>query len=154
MEEKEYKTTYRVVNERRCVFEKAVLAGVCGCEKLARFCLADREGVACKSPAGCSLCTQLLQHLRRNARFALRLKRVEGALPHAKEMKVQAGGLRGVRAAVAGLPVHEEKVDRVSGLIGEAVTQFHGLENLPYDEIVKIIATFEYRPRRHQRSKK
>jgi hypothetical protein len=69
-------------------------------------------------------------------------------------MKVQAGGLRGVRAAVVGSPVGEEKVDRVSALVHEAATQFHGLENLPYDEIVKIIATFEYRPRRRRQPNK
>ncbi|HUT41824.1 MAG TPA: hypothetical protein VM011_10820, partial [Gammaproteobacteria bacterium] len=61
MEEKEYRDTYNTVNERRCVFEKAINSRRCTCSKSRCFHLADREGIACKSAAGNALCSVLLQ---------------------------------------------------------------------------------------------
>ena len=60
MQENEYKGAYNSINERRCVFEKAVLSRCCSCVKAQRFNLADREGVACQSQSALVLCQTLL----------------------------------------------------------------------------------------------
>ncbi len=148
MDETEYRQTYRAVNDRRCVFEKAINARRCNCRLSQRFNLADREGVSCNSEPGSSCCKQLLELLCKNASFALQMTRVPGPLPHAKEVKVQIGGMLGLQKLLQPQMHDDELVDDIHGLTEMAVQEYGSLDNLPYSEIVKTIVTFEGRPRR------
>ncbi len=147
MDETEYRQTYREVNERRCVFEKAINARRCSCKLSQRVNLADREGVSCTSETGCNRCKQLLDLLRNNARFALQLTNVPGPLPHAKEVKVQIGGMLGIQKFLHP-EMDDELVHDINGLNEAALQHFSSLDKLPYSEIVKSIVNFEGRLRR------
>ena len=151
VEEDQYRSTYKRLNERRCVFEKAILSRRCGCECSNRFYLADREGVACNSATAHTRCADLIQLLRENAKFALKLTTLDGELPHAKEIKVQNGGLLGLqrilRPDLSGINV----VD-VAGLTQLGERTYGSLAEFPYREIVKSIVAFE--GRRRPRSKR
>ncbi len=154
MDETEYRQTYREVNERRCVFEKAINARRCSCNKSQRFNLADREGVSCTGESSCNRCKQLLELLRNNASFALQMTSVPGPLPHAKEVKVQIGGMLGIQKLLQPEKSDDDQVHDINGLAETAVQQFGSLENLPYSEIVKSIVAFEGRlGRRSQKDK-
>ena len=154
MDETEYRQTYRAVNDRRCVFEKAINARRCTCRLSQRFNLADREGVSCSSEPGSNSCKQLLELLRKNASFALQMTRVPGPLPHAKEVKVQIGGMLGLQKLLQPQLHDAELVHDIYGLTEMAKQQFGSLDNLPYSEIVKSIVIFEGRPRRRSRKDK
>ena len=154
MDETEYRQTYREVNERRCVFEKAINARRCSCSESQRFNLADREGVSCTSEIGCSRCKQLLELLRNNASFALQMTSVPGPLPHAKEVKVQIGGMLGIQKLLYPDTGDKELVDDINGLAETAAQRFNSLDNLPYSEIVKSIVNFEGRLRRRSHKDK
>jgi hypothetical protein len=154
VDETEYRQTYRAVNEQRCVFEKAINARRCTCQQSQRFNLADREGVSCTSETGSSCCTQLLELLRKNASFALQMTRVPGPLPHAKEVKVQIGGMLGLQKLLHPQLHDDTLVHDIHGLTEMAIQQYRSLDNLPYSEIVKSIVTFEGRLRRHSRKDK
>jgi len=148
MEEQEYRDTYHNLNQRRCVFEKTISSRRCTCEKALRFHLADREGIACKSAAGNALCTGLLNSMRHKARFALHLTHADAPLAHAKEIKVQTGGLLGLQTLLYPEKAAEQNIDNVLGLIDLAMQRFGGLAELPYDGIIQAIVKFEGRPRR------
>ncbi len=153
MEEKEYRDTYNTVNERRCVFEKAINSRRCTCSKSRCFHLADREGIACKSAAGNALCSVLLQLMRNNARFALHLTTVQGPLPHAKEIRVQTGGMLGLQGLVYPEKKDQAGVDDIITTIDNALQRHGRLEDLPFDVIVQGIVKFEGRkkhPHRHE----
>lgn len=154
MDETEYRQTYRAVNKQRCLFEKAINARRCTCGLSQRFNLADREGVSCSSETGSIRCKQLLELLRKNANFALQMTNVPGPLPHAKEVKVQIGGLLGLQRLLQPKMCDEELVHDINGLAETALQQYSSLNNLPYSEIVKSIVTFEGRPRRRSRMDK
>jgi hypothetical protein len=138
VEEDQYRKTYNSINERRCVFEKAILTRCCGCACAARFYLADREGVACEAAPAHNRCSHLLRLLRENARFALKVPVIGGELPHAKELKVQNGGLLGLQHVLRP-DLHAQTVIDVSGLAT--------LEQLPFREIVKSVVAYEGRRR-------
>lgn len=148
MEEQEYRAAYKAVSQRPCLFEKAVLARHCNCRFAHRFCLADREGVACRSEQGHEQCRTLLETLREKARFALQMTQVFGPLPHSKEIKVQAGGLRGLRAVLEREPPKGSGVEDVAGLTETALSRFGAIERLPFEQIVQHIVRFEGRNRR------
>ena len=154
MDETEYRQTYHEVNERRCVFEKAINARRCLCNLSQRFNLADREGVSCTSKTGCIRCTQLLELLRNNARFALQMTNVPGPLPHAKEVKVQIGGMLGLQKLLHPEMINDDLVHNINGLTEAAIQQFSSLDNLPYSEIVKSVVSFEGRLRRRSHKDK
>ena len=154
MDETEYRQTYHEVNERRCVFEKAINARRCTCELSQRFNLADREGVSCTSESGCKRCKQMLDLLRDNARFALQMTNVPGPLPHAKEVKVQIGGMLGLQKLMHPDIHNDGLVHNINGLTEAAIRQFNTLDNLPYSEIIKSIVNFEGRLRRRSQKKK
>lgn len=148
MDETEFKQTYTEYNDRPCVFAKALLARCAGCSRAQRLNIAEREAMACTSAAAWRQCGELLPLLRSNALFALRLTHADGPLPHGKEMKVQCGGLRGLRAALA--PAAEGPVTDVYGLVTAATVEFGSLTALPFGAIVKAIVGYEARRRGHQ----
>jgi len=148
MEEQEYKDTYHSLNKRRCLFEKTISSRRCSCEKALRFHLADREGIACKSAAGNALCSELLNVMRHKARFALHMIRADAPLPHAKEIKVQTGGLLGLQALLHPEKAAQQNIDNVLGLVDLALQRFGTLAELPYDGIIQAIVKFEGRRKR------
>jgi hypothetical protein len=154
MDEDIYRATYHELNKRRCIFEKAINSRVCACKKSRQFNLADREGVACTSPAGQMMCKQLVDQFRRNARFSLGLTRVEGPLPHAREIKVQNGGLLGLQKLI--VEKHDaskdlDRIDNIYGLVAQAIHRYGDLDRLPFNEIVKSVVSYGRRRKRSRR---
>ena len=148
MDENEYKNTYNAINQLRCVFEKAILSRRCDCALSTRFYLADREGISCSSAKAQSICQALLQQLRKNAMFALKVTHIGGPLPHAKEIKVQNGGVFGLQHALYPKMANDEHVADIQAVVTDALDRYGGLEELPYPEIIKAIVAFEGRRRR------
>lgn len=151
VEEDQYRSTYKRINQRRCVFEKAILSHRCNCNCSARFYLADREGIACDSGKAHGSCEKLLQLLRQNAKFALKLTHLDGELPHGKEIKVQNGGLLGLQRVLRPDLTAGSIVD-IAGLVTLGESTYGSLETFPFREIVKSIVSFE--GRRKPRSKR
>ncbi|HCA27589.1 MAG TPA: hypothetical protein DEP05_08140 [Betaproteobacteria bacterium] len=145
MDENAYRNTFSAINQITCPFEKAVLSRRVDCEKLVRINIAEREAAGCSSLTAQEHCDGLLAHLRRNALFALHLTHAEAVLPHAKEMKVQCGGLLGLQAQLFPASADAARVDNVYILVKAALERFGGVENIPYQEIVKAVSAFELR---------
>lgn len=155
MDQDAFRETYRDVNERACVFERAVLTNQCGCNHAERFCIAEREGVACDSAAGHDGCAALLELLRQQARFALKATAdpAQDALPYGKAMRVQVGGLRGLHAVTYPDRPVPDAVPDVHGLIEDARLRFGTLAALPFAEIMPHIAAYRGRTRARRNRK-
>ena len=148
MDEQEFKEIYQAVNDRRCVFEKAALTRMFACEKLIRMNIAEREAAGCSNPAAQVQCGDLLERLRQSAAFTLKLTHVAGPLPHAKELKVQCGGLLGLQRNVDG-DTETRGVANVHGLVEAAKNIYGDLGAFPFQDIVKSVGEFQgRRPRR------
>ena len=150
MEEGEYRETYREFNSLRCVFEKSILSRQTMCEHAHRFCLADREGIACQLASAHKQCDALLSELRSKAIFALKLTKIDGPLPHAKEVKVQTGGVVGLSHTITDTDTQPPSLENIYALIEQAKHKFGDLDSLPYDEITRQIVQYEGRTRRKQ----
>jgi len=148
MDETEYRDLYHSVNQLRCCFEKAMLTRRFGCAKLVKINIADREAAACADVNAQSECQSLLGMLRKNAAFALKTASTHNALPHAKEIKAQCGGIIGIAHVLAPQQELPTGVEDIYQCIQDAIETFGSLEQLPYPEIVKIITHFEGRKKR------
>lgn len=154
MEENQYRDTYHRINPNRCVFEKSINSRRCHCALSHRFCLADREGVSCTDKTARQRCQTLLGTLRKKAIFAMRLTRIDGALPHGKEVKVQTGGLLGLQQQLEPDTSPETGIADIDRLIKHALERYGAIETFPYDEIVKQIVRYEGRTRRRRAGSK
>ena len=131
------------VNRLPCVFERALLAQCAVCELSRRQSVGESEMIACSSPVARSACGALYGLLRDKSAFALGVRETRRILPHAMVMKVQCGGLAGLKQAL--MPdAHAPDVHR---LVRAAVDTLGSLEALPFSEIVKGVAAFQLRRR-------
>lgn len=147
MDENAYREAYRAANPLECPFGKAILTSHFHCEKSTRVLLAERVAVGCKDAAMRDGCAVLLDSMRHKALFALKITHIEMEIPHAKEMKVQCGGLLGLQSALYPELAGKGEVGNVLALVQEARRRFDDLEALPYGEIMKSVVTYEGRRR-------
>ncbi|MCU7834901.1 MAG: hypothetical protein KZQ83_06545 [gamma proteobacterium symbiont of Taylorina sp.] len=171
MDEDQYRSIYKEMNPNRCYFEKLLLLRYGQCEQAEKLFLAEREAYACQSKHQQSLCLELLEQLRSNARFALQITRADGQLPHAKEIKVQAGGLFGLQqlldnkslvqteiltdddAKFGEQSLQHAPIKNVCATVNQALEKYQNLTTIPYNEIVKSIINFKL-PERKRKSRK
>jgi hypothetical protein len=147
VEEDEYRSKYAELNQQRCVFEKAINSRRCDCSISRRFMLAGREGVGCDCRDDLQLCTSILELIREKARFSLHLTQISDVLPHNKEIRVQVGGIQGLRDATVDDNPGALRVDDIHDVIQQACRKYASIEDLPYTEIVKSVAACEARQR-------
>lgn len=136
MDETAYRQIYSEVIERSCTFEKAVLARCVGCDRSKRIQIAEREAVACQNALSLSRCTSLHDYLRPSFAFALGKVRDDGPLPHAQELRVQCGGLKGLQYVLD----DNADVDNVDALLGSALQKWGEFADIPYSEVVHAAA--------------
>ena len=144
MDEHSYHNTRKELNPLPCVFEKALLCQAAACEAAQRLSLAERELVACREPLARAACGQLLTLLRANSAFALKVKDTQRILPHAMMMKVQCGGLVGLKDLVDA----DAHAPNVIKLVKQAQAEFGSLDQLPFSRIVQGVARWQIRKRR------
>ncbi len=149
MDEEAYRRIYRQVNERQCLYEKAILGNHASCGRMRKICLAEREAVHCESEAGHAACRAYLEALTRAARFALRVPGGGGPLPHAKAVRLQVGGIQGLHLALhpdAPLP---RPVSDIHALLKRALARWGDFDTFPWPRIVQAVAAWKgRRPRR------
>lgn len=145
MDETSYHATRQQINPLPCVFEKALLCQAAACVASRRISLAEREVVACSDPVARAACNQLLTLLRKNSAFALKLKDTQHILPHAMTMKIQCGGLDGLKDLLD----PEAHAPDVFKLVRLAQAEFGALDDLPFSRIVQGVARWQIR-KRHQ----
>lgn len=153
MDEDEYRNTYSNVISLKCVYEKAINSRQTTCNKATKIRLADREAVSCQTKDDCSLCTSFLKILRAKALFALKLQDHKGPLPHAKEIKVQMGGIIGLALDNGIEVIKGEKIENINGLLISSLNKYTELDKLPYENLMRSIVNYDGRPKRKSRKK-
>lgn len=153
MDNQVLRETYDEINQCGCPYEKSILTNQCACSRASRFCIAEREGVHCNSHSAQSRCVALLEQLRREARFTLKTLDQQAALAHAKAMRVQVGGLRGLYRAVWPDRIGPQTITDIDDLIEQAIGRFGTLNDLPFGQIVQQIAAYQKPRRRRSRQR-
>lgn len=151
MDQDAYRKTYEQINERYCVFEKAILTLQCGCSESEKLNIAEREATHCRSDAAQAQCALFLDTLKKHARFALKLTDHTTVLPHGKAIKIQVGGLRGLQQVLNPGQDPVLPIKDVTGLITQAIETYEDLEKLPFSTIMQQVAAYQGRKRLSKR---
>lgn len=144
MDETAFRNVSREINRLPCVFERALLARHAVCELAASHQIGERESIACTQAAAHEACARMSGLLREKSGFALHLAAPQRILPHAMMMKIQCGGLDGLKALLDANAI----VPSVRRLVSLARERYGELEDLPFSEIVQGVAAWKAR-RRH-----
>lgn len=144
-DESAYRHAKGAINRLPCVFERALLArhGVCELAVHHSTSTSAREAVACAQPLARAVCAQMVALLREKSAFALKTTDVTRALSPSDLLKVQCGGLNGLKAVVDPGAVAPD----VHRLVRLARDQYGDLAELPFSEIVQGVAAWKT-PRR------
>lgn len=146
MDESAFRNARGEINRLPCVFERALLSRHAVCGLAESHALAERETIACTSPLARAECGRLAGLLREKSAFALKLANTQRTLPHAQVMRIQCGGLDGLRQV---LDPEAPAVD-VHRLVCLARERHGELDQLPFSDIVKGIAAWQGRRRSHK----
>ncbi len=132
------------INRLPCVFEKALLARHAVCELAQQHQIGERETIECMQPVARAVCAQMAGLLREKSAFALKLSDTHRILPHAMVMKIQCGGLDGLKALLD----PQALAPNARRLVRLAQERYGELDALPFSEIVQGVAAWKAR-RRH-----
>lgn len=133
MDESVYRQALAASAPLHCPFEKTVLTHCAACSRAEKHNIAEREVVACNNTEAHQRCIELRDLLRHNFTFALGKLHIDGPLPHAKEMRMQCGGLKGLKFTLDG----DDEVHDVAALLEMAQQRFGDLAELPYSLIIQ-----------------
>jgi hypothetical protein len=133
MDESAYRQILSATVHGACPFEKSILSNCAACSKTEKRNIAEREVVACNDNEALERCIALRDLLRHNFTFALGRPHIDSPLPHAQEMRMQCGGLKGLQYAVAA----GDEVSDVAALVVMAQRKFGELADFPYSLIVQ-----------------
>ena len=145
VDETAFRHTREDINRLPCVFERALLARHAACELALSHQIAERESIACTQPAAHQACTRMSQLLREKSSFALHLTATQRILPHAMLMKIQCGGLDGLKVLLDA----DAAAPQVDRLLRLAQQRYGDLDALPFSEIVQGVAAWKARRRHH-----
>jgi hypothetical protein len=128
-----------------CPFARAILGSCATCREAERVHIAEREVVTCRAPGSHTRCRALYEQLRRSFSFALGRVQFdkEAPLPHAQEMRVQCGGLKGLQQTLDGTT----EIANIDQSLANAIARWGAVEDIPYSEVVHA-ATLSYKGRR------
>ncbi len=142
MDELAFRQRLAGLEGRACPFAKSILTRCAGCSMSEKRNIAERELVACTNGEAYERCISLRDLLRNNFSFALGKLHIDGPLPHAKEMRMQCGGLKGLQYVFDG----SDEVRDITLLLTDALQKYGDLTDFPYSEIVRLANTL-YKPR-------
>ncbi|NJD34322.1 MAG: hypothetical protein FIA96_05725 [Betaproteobacteria bacterium] len=145
MDEAAFRNVKGEINRLPCVFERALLARHAECDLAVRHQIAERESIACIETAAHADCVRMSELLREKSAFALGLTATRCILPHAMVMKIQCGGLDGLKALLD----RGAEVPDVRRLVRLAAERYGELGALPFSEVVQGVAAWKAR-RRHR----
>ena len=116
-----------------CVEPRTLAAIECSakCTLARRESQAEGEWIACSSPVALMNCTTLVATMRERAVFVLKLSR--GPMKHAQSLRLQCGGLQGLRTAL------EETNNDVHDLVGKAQSRFGGIQDVPWHAVARAL---------------
>ena len=148
MDENEYKSIYGDLTSVPCVFEKILTHHQATCHLAKHFYLAEREGYSCGDLESSLKCAEMLDELRKKSVFVLKVRDIDKPLPHNMELRVQAGGIKGM-AKLINREV-TDTVEDISAVLNKVINKYGSLAHLPYSEIIQSVEQFQGRRHRQR----
>jgi hypothetical protein len=136
------------MEDLKCPFRQALLPGDFGCSHAQPVTRREGPDIACGSAEAHDRCGELLARLREVGLPALGYTDDLNELPHAVAVKVQMGGLLGLRRLLDPPSAASTVVEDVGATVAQAVARYGSTVAVPYAELVPDMASYRLKRRR------
>jgi hypothetical protein len=136
------------MEEHKCAFSNTLVTGQFGCEKGAQVTRRGGPDVACTSDEAHQQCEMLFQKMKQAALPAFGVEDDLLSMPHSVLVKIQFGGLLGLRRLQGDSAGESAVIKNIHGLVGEAIGKHGGLDAIPCPAFVEDMTSYRLKRRR------
>jgi hypothetical protein len=134
----------------KCPFAAPLTTGRFACHHAQEVVRRGGSEYDCRSQADHGLCTALFAGLKAQALPAFGVEDDLTTMPHSVGVKVQSGGLLGLRRLLEERPAGGE-IDDIASLVGRVMERFGSPDGVPYAEIEGDMTAFRLERRSGRR---
>lgn len=131
-----------------CPFSAPLIKNDFSCTNAKEIIRRGGAEIACKNQAAHTNCSALHNTIRTAALQAMDLEDDLLTLPHNALVKIQYGGLLGLKIVTEAEVQKNDSVDDVVSLVSTAMEKFSNAENIPLSSITKTIIEYKVQRRR------
>ena len=131
-----------------CPFSAPLIKNDFACTNAKEIIRRGGAEIACKNQAAHKNCSALHNAIRAAALQAMDLEDDLLTLPHNALVKIQYGGLLGLKIITEADIQQNDSVDDVVSLVSNALDKFSNVDNIPLSSITKTIIEYKVQRRR------
>ena len=135
------------MEEYKCAFSNTLITNLFGCDKAEAVTRRGGPDIACTSDTAHQCCEKLFQQMKTAALPAFGVEDDLLSMPHSVLVKIQYGGLLGLRRLLDGGTAGSGDVKNVHALVDQAIGKYDNLDALPYPALVGDMTTYKLRRR-------
>lgn len=120
-----------------CPFSATLARDTFGCVQAERIIRRGGTEFACRAPAAHDRCRQLFGQFKDAALTAFDVEDDLTQIPHGVLVKIQFGGLLGLRRLLTGQPSGDGRIEDIDTLVREAVTSYGDPQTIPCEQVTE-----------------
>ncbi len=132
----------------KCAFSSTLVTGQFGCEKGEQVTRRGGPDVVCASDEDHQQCEKLFQRMKQAALPAFGAEDELLSMPHSVLVKIQFGGLLGLRRLQGNGTDGSTAVKNIHGLVDQAIGKHGGLDAIPCQAFVEDMTSCKLKRRR------
>lgn len=134
-----------------CPFQTPIIAGDFACRQGKAVTARIGPQIHCRSEESLEICHRIYEQLKSFGLLALGMKDDLSTTPHKCYLKVQYGGLIGLKQLSSENNDLDKGIEDISQLIQSVTHRGSNIENLPYQDLVPYIQAHELKKRRRHK---
>lgn len=136
------------MEEYMCAFSNTLVTGQFGCEKGMQVTRRGGPDVACASDEDHQQCEKLFLRMKQTALPAFGVEDDLLSMPHSVLVKIQFGGLLGLRRLQGDSTDESAAIKNIHGLVSQAIGKHGGLDAIPCQAFVEDMTSYQLKRRR------
>jgi hypothetical protein len=136
------------MEEYKCAFNNTLVTGQFGCEKAEQVTRRGGPDIVCASDEAHQQCEKLFQRMKHTALPAFGVEDDLLSMPHSVLVKIQFGGLLGLRRLQGDNTDESAAIRNIHGLVGQAMGKHGGLDAIPCQAFVEDMTSYKLKRRR------
>ncbi len=136
------------MDEYKCAFSSTLVTGQFGCEKGEQVTRRGGPDVVCASGEAHQQCEKLFQRMKQAALPAFGVEDDLLSMPHSVLVKIQFGGLLGLRRLQGNGTDESAVVKNIHGFVGQVIGKHGGLDAIPCQAFVEDMTSYQLKRRR------
>ena len=138
------------MGESICPFSATLVTEDFGCRNAAGIVRRGGAEIACTSDTAHARCRKLFQRLKAAALPAFGVADDLLQMPHSVHVKIQYGGLLGLRRITSPAEEQRSAVRDIDQMVSSAAGRFSSLDDIPYSELLDDMTGYRLPRRRHR----